>query len=76
MLLFELSDFVIILINKEVDQSVKGVIDHMKENIATIPLIKAFNTKDECPFCNLEREAEQHAVSFILGSAYMEDDLL
>ena len=43
----------------------------MKENIATIPLIKAFNTKDECPFCNLEREAEQHAVSFILGSAYM-----
>ena len=47
----------------------------MKENIATIPLIKAFNTKDECPFCNLEREAEQHAVSFILGSAYMEDDI-
>ena len=46
----------------------------MKENIATIPLIKAFNTKDECPFCNLEREAEQHAVSFILGSAYMEDE--
>ena len=68
MLLFELSDFVIILINKEVDQPVK-------ENIATIPLIKAFNTKDECPFCNLEREAEQHAVSFILGSAYMEDDI-
>ena len=47
----------------------------MKENIATIPLIKAFNAKDECPFCNLEREAEQHAVSFILGSAYMEDDI-
>ena len=40
MLLFELSDFVIILINKEVDQPVKGVIDHMKENIATIPLIQ------------------------------------
>ena len=48
----------------------------MKENIATIPLIKAFNAKDECPFCNLEREAEQHAVSFILGSAYMEDDIV
>ena len=47
----------------------------MKENIATIPLIKAFNAKDECPFCNSEREAEQHAVSFILGSAYMEDDI-
>lgn len=47
----------------------------MKENIATIPLIDAFHAKDECPFCYLEREAEQHAVSFILGSAYMEDDI-
>ena len=47
----------------------------MKENIATIPLIDAFKADDECPFCNLERAAEQHAVSFILGSAYMEDDI-
>lgn len=47
----------------------------MKENIATIPLMNAFGAKDECPFCYLEREAEQHAVSFILGSAYMEDDI-
>lgn len=47
----------------------------MKENIATIPLMDAFNAKDECPFCNLERKAEQHAISFILGSAYMEDDI-
>lgn len=47
----------------------------MKENIATIPLMDAFNAKDECPFCYLEREAEQHAISFILGSAYMEDDI-
>ena len=36
----------------------------MKENIATIPLIKAFNAKDECPFCNLEREAEQRSHLF------------
>lgn len=47
----------------------------MKENIATIPLIDAFHAGDECPFCNLERQAEQHAISFILGSAYMEDDI-
>lgn len=47
----------------------------MKENIATIPLMNALHAKDECPFCYLEREAEQHAVSFILGSAYMEDDI-
>ncbi len=45
----------------------------MKENIATIPLTDAFRADDECPFCYLEREAEQHAISFILGSAYMED---
>ena len=42
----------------------------MKENISTIPLMDAFHADDECPFCYLEREAEQHAVSFILGSAY------
>lgn len=47
----------------------------MKENLATFPLIDAFNANDECPFCNLERKAEQHAISFILGSAYMEDDI-
>ena len=45
----------------------------MKETIATIPLMNAFHADDECPFCYLEREAEQHAISFILGSAYMED---
>lgn len=45
----------------------------MKEDIATIPLMDAFGANDECPFCYLERAAEQHAISFILGSAYMED---
>ena len=43
----------------------------MRENIATIPLIDAFKADGECPFCHLEREAEQHAISFILGSAYI-----
>ena len=41
----------------------------MKGNIAAIPLMDAFRAGDECPFCNLERSAEQHAISFILGSA-------
>ena len=45
------------------------------KNIATFPLMEAFRAADECPFCNLERSAEQHAISFILGSAYMEDDI-
>lgn len=47
----------------------------MKENIYMIPLMDAFNAQDECPFCFLERSLEQHAISFILGSAYMEDDI-
>lgn len=47
----------------------------MKETVATIPLMDAFSAQDECPFCFLEREAEQHAISFIMGSAYMEDDI-
>lgn len=45
----------------------------MKKDISTLPLIEAFRADDECPFCYLERAAEQHAISFILGSAYMED---
>ena len=40
----------------------------MKESIHTIPLTDAFKAEDECPFCYLEREAEQHAISFALGS--------
>ena len=49
----------------------------MKESIHTIPLMDAFRAEDECPFCYLEREAEQHAISFALGSgaSYMEDDV-
>lgn len=49
----------------------------MKESIHTIPLMDAFRANDECPFCFLEREAEQHAISFTLGSgaSYMEADV-
>ncbi|MCF0134757.1 MAG: hypothetical protein HUJ72_12890 [Blautia sp.] len=49
----------------------------MKEKIYMIPLNDAFHADDECPFCLLEREAEQHAVEFMVGSAssYMEDDI-
>ena len=38
----------------------------MKETIYTIPLNDAFHAEDECPFCRLERDAEQHALEFIL----------
>ena len=49
----------------------------MKEKIYTIPLMDAFRAQDECPFCFIERNLEQHAMDFVLGSgaSYMEDDV-
>ena len=47
----------------------------MKEKIYTIPLMDAFMEQDECPFCFITRKLEQGAISFVLGSAYMEDDI-
>ena len=49
----------------------------MKEKIYTIPLMDAFKADDECPFCFIERNLEQHAIDFVLGSgaSYMEDDV-
>ncbi len=49
----------------------------MKESIYTIPLMDAFQADDECPFCFIERNLEQHAINFALGSgaSYMEDDV-
>lgn len=49
----------------------------MKEQIYTIPLMDAFRSDDECPFCFIERNLEQHAIDFVLGSgaSYMEDDI-
>lgn len=49
----------------------------MKEKIYTIPLMDAFRAEDECPFCFIERQLEQHTLNFVLGSgaSYMEDDV-
>lgn len=49
----------------------------MKEKIYTIPLMDAFRAQDECPFCFIDRNLEQHAIDFVLGSgaSYMEDDV-
>lgn len=47
----------------------------MKETLYTIPLMDAFHADDECPFCFIERNLEQNALDFILGSAYMESDI-
>ena len=49
----------------------------MKEKLYTIPLMDAFKADDECPFCFVERQLEQHTMDFVLGAgaSYMEDDV-
>lgn len=46
----------------------------MKEKLFTIELHDAMQSGDECPFCYLERNLEQAALEFVLGSSYMESD--
>lgn len=49
----------------------------MKEMIHTIPVNEAFASGDECPFCYLEREAEQRVIDYAIGpgASYMEPDM-
>ena len=49
----------------------------MKEHIDTIPVTDAFSQNAECPFCYLERQAEQRALRYIAGpeASYMEPDV-
>ena len=49
----------------------------MKEQIYTIPLMDAYRAGEECPFCFIERNLEQHSINFTLGpgASYMEDDI-
>jgi hypothetical protein len=48
----------------------------MREQIDTIPVNDAFASNDECPFCYLERMAEQSAIRSVAGNSasYMEPD--
>lgn len=49
----------------------------MKEMIHTIPVNEAFEAQDECPFCFLERQAEQSALRYVAGNgaSYMEPEV-
>ncbi len=49
----------------------------MREQIDTIPVNEAFLSGHECPFCYLERMAEQRSIRYILGpgASYMEPDV-
>lgn len=48
----------------------------MKEQLHTIPVNEAFDSGDECPFCWLERKAEQSALRYVAGpgASYMEPE--
>lgn len=49
----------------------------MRNQIDTAPVIEAFDSADECPFCHLERLAEQSTIRFVVGpsASYMEPDV-
>ena len=47
----------------------------MKEKIYTIPVLDAFQTESECPFCTLYNTLEQNSINFTLGPSYMENDV-
>ena len=49
----------------------------MREKIDTIPINDAFDSGDECPFCYLERGAEQRAIKYTIGpgASYMEPEI-
>ena len=47
----------------------------MKEKLYTLEVMDALDAADECPCCYLERKIEQDAISFALGSSYMESDI-
>ena len=49
----------------------------MREHLHTIPVNDAFQSGDECPFCYLERMAEQRTIRFVAGpsASYMEPEI-
>ena len=47
----------------------------MKNQIHTLPVLDALREPEHCPFCVMRRELERKAVGFIMGPAYMEDDV-
>lgn len=49
----------------------------MRQQLDTAPVLEAYNTKTECPFCHLERQAEQRSIRYALGpgASYMEPDV-
>ena len=49
--------------------------EFMKEQIHTIPVIEALREPGLCAFCAMTRKLDEDAVRFIMGPAYMEEDV-
>lgn len=49
----------------------------MKERIDTIPVNDGFDAENECPFCFMERQAENRIIRYVLGpgASYMEPEV-
>ncbi len=47
----------------------------MKEELYTIPVNDIFDRECECPICEMKRVLDEDAVSFAMGSSYMQDDI-
>ena len=47
----------------------------MKEHIHTIPVVEALREPGLCAFCAMRKKLEDTAIRFIMGPAYMEDDV-
>jgi len=47
----------------------------MADHIHTIPVLDALREPGNCAFCAMHKKLEQDAIQFIMGPAYMEDDV-
>ena len=47
----------------------------MAEHIHTIPVLDALRDPQGCAFCTMQKKLENDVIQFIMGPAYMEDDV-
>ena len=47
----------------------------MKNHIHTIPVLSALRDPGHCPFCKMHNKLEEDAVNFVMGPAYMDEDI-
>ena len=47
----------------------------MRDHIHTIPVLDALREPGHCPFCTMYHRLDKNAVDFIMGPAYMDEDI-